>query len=125
MAWDAQDHAVVELGKTAIGVSADMVCVKWLLGEIATAALAFAVSGDQELPSLTWCEETPTVHADCSHGFHSGVAPNPHVISQMAPARRAYRVGLIGPRKAAHDAAAKITQAMRNVKGLALPSIIV
>jgi hypothetical protein len=98
VARDAQHHAVVKLGLAAIGVLANVVRVKGELSEIGTAALTFAISGDHELPNLTRREETATIHA-VSHGCGSGVAPNPHVISQMAPARRAYRVGLIGPRK--------------------------
>ena len=53
MARDAEHHAVVKLGASTLGVWANMVGVECLLGEVATASLTLAVSGDEELAGLS------------------------------------------------------------------------
>jgi hypothetical protein len=64
VAWDADDHAVVKLGLAAVGVTANVVRMEQVPGEIAAAPLAFAVGGDKELTNLPRREETATVPAE-------------------------------------------------------------
>jgi hypothetical protein len=63
MARDAENHAVVELRRPAIGVPTHMVSMERLLGKITTAALAFAVGSDEKLSGLTRSETAARVRA--------------------------------------------------------------
>jgi hypothetical protein len=61
VARDADDRAVVEFGPAAFCMLAKVVSVKRAVAKIATAALTFAISGDEKLTDLARRKETAAV----------------------------------------------------------------
>src|SRR4051812_45712421 len=66
MTRDAKDRTVVELRWTTARVGTYVMGLKRLLGKIAAAPLTFAVSSDEQLPSLA--RRKPTARVCASHG---------------------------------------------------------
>jgi len=82
VAGDAEHHAVVQLGWSAISVPADMVGFELVVLQVRFTAFAFEACGDQKLPDLARGKGSPLVPPP--HCRHANILAQVRILPQAS-----------------------------------------